>query len=233
MRVLIIEDEAPIAAYIENQLREIVGGKLKSVRISYSVEEGLREIREKDYDLCLLDLNLRGKSGYEILKRTAARPFHTVIISAHSDKAIEAFEYGVIDFVPKPFTRERLAQAIERFYGTIKTPSAAKYLSYRIGTENRLIQVSDIMFIKACRYLAEVWLTDERRVLIEKSLNRLEQILPDDFIRIHRSYIVNLKYADSYQHQGSSRYTLRLKDGLELPVSRERLPVLKTLLGAN
>jgi DNA-binding LytR/AlgR family response regulator len=233
MRIIIIEDEAPIAAYIEDSVRRILESKIRQLTISYTCEEGLELIMEKEFDLCFLDLNLRGKSGYEILQKAASRPLHTIIISAHTEHAARAFDFGVIDFVPKPFTLERLRQAIERFLGAQRTPAAAKYLSYRVGQKNCLLQVSEISHIKACRYLAEVWLPDERRVLLEKPLNRLEQILPDDFIRIHRSYIVNLKRVESFQHHGSSRYTIRMKGGQALPLSRDRLRALKKLLQEN
>ncbi len=231
MRVLIVEDEPPIADYIEKNLRALLGSALKNVQIAYSLDEAGESLARKNVDLCFLDLNLNGRDGYEILERAVARPFHTIIISAHTEQAARAFEYGVLDFVPKPFSRERLRQALDRYAGLQKSPAPARFLTFRKNNRNGLLPVGEIVLLKATRYLVEVWMSDGRRELIEKPLNRLEKILPDSFARIHRSFLVNLDQAESYKHLGGSRYAVRMKSGIELPLSRHRLGGLKRLFG--
>ncbi|MBN1938365.1 MAG: response regulator transcription factor [Candidatus Aminicenantes bacterium] len=231
MRVLIVEDEPPIADYIEKSLRAILGAELKDVQTAYSLEEAGIRLARKNIDVCFLDLNLSGRDGYEILEKAVSRPFQTIVISAHTEQAARAFEYGVIDFVPKPFNRDRLRLALDRCLSLQKNPFPARFLTFRKNNRNGLLPIGEILLLKATRYLVEVWMKDGRRELIEKPLNRLEKILPESFARIHRTYIVNLDQVESYKHLGGSRYAVRLKNGGILPMSRHRLPELKRLFG--
>jgi len=106
----------------------------------------------------------------------------------------------------------------------------AQYIIYREKNENHLIPVQDIRFFKAERILVEVHLRNGRMELVEKPLNQLEEILPDHFVRIHRSYIVNIHQVASYQYVSGGVYEIRLKDGDVLPVSRSRAKKLKEQL---
>ena len=108
MRILIVEDEVSIARDIEWNCRQILKEECTGLRIEQTLESAVEYMAQHPVDLLLLDLNLSGKSGFELLKTASAGPFHTVIISAHTDRAIEAFRYGVLDFLPKPFERARL-----------------------------------------------------------------------------------------------------------------------------
>ncbi len=230
MRILIVEDEPPIAEYIERCTRLLLKGSIRRIDAVYSLEEARLFLRKNKIDLCLLDLNLSGTDGYDLLKQALAMPFQSIIISAHTEKAVSAFEYGVIDFVPKPFTIERLQKAFDRYLDKSSAPSQMKYLVYRLGKENRLLAVDDVVFFKAIRIFVEAYLGDGRKVLLDKHLNQLEHVLSADFIRVHRSYMVNIHHFDCYQHSGESRYRLQLKDGTVLPVSRYRYPALKEIL---
>ncbi len=70
-------------------------------------------------DVLFLDLNLNGKDGFDLLKTSVSGAFHVIIISAHTEQALKAFEYGVLDFVGKPFNKERLARALDRVFERI------------------------------------------------------------------------------------------------------------------
>ena len=106
----------------------------------------------------------------------------------------------------------------------------AQYIVYRVKNENCLIPVSHIRYFKAARHLVEVHHENGQTELVEKPLNRLEEILPDNFIRTHRSYIVNLDFTGSYRYTSGGLYEMHLKDGEILPVSRSRVHKLKILL---
>lgn len=116
MRILIVEDERPIAKYIERLCRQLLGTKVRSIDLQYSLEDAASFLFRQPVDLCLLDLNLNGENGYELLKLAVSGSFHTIIISANTDKAVEAFRFGVLDFIPKPFDEARLSQALQRYF---------------------------------------------------------------------------------------------------------------------
>lgn len=230
MRILIVEDEPPIAGYIERCTRSLLQGLVKRIDVVYTLEEAERYLQKKAIDLCLLDLNLSGADGYDLLKKTLAMPFQSIIISAHAEKAVSAFEYGVVDFVPKPFTPERLQKAFDRYLGKDAAPAPIKYLAFRLGRESGLLAVETVVFFKAIRIFVEAHLDDGRRVLLNKHLNQLNRFLPDCFFRSHRSYIVNIGHLRCFRPAGKGGYRLQLKDGTMLPLSRARYRALKQLL---
>jgi len=229
MRVLIVEDEPPIAEYIEESVRSILGSALRSLRTALSLEDASRYLEENVIDLCLLDLNLSGEDGFTLLKEAVSRPFLTIVISAHTDRALQAFDYGVIDFLPKPFALDRLRRSLERLLCRNPQPGRARYLVSRKRNQNVLLSVEDILFLKAARYLVEAHRKDGRVDLLEKSLDGLEWILPENFARIHRSYIANLDQVAAYEHAGANVYRVRMKGGVLLPLSRSRYPLLNKI----
>ena len=75
MRILIVEDEPPIAEYIEKCTRSLLGMKIQELKIVYTFNDALEYLRKNGIDLCLLDLNLSGKDGFELLNRSVSKPF--------------------------------------------------------------------------------------------------------------------------------------------------------------
>ena len=181
----------------------------------------------------MLDLNLKGKSGYDLLKYAASLPFHTIIISAYTDKAITAFEYGVIDFIPKPFDLNRLRLAFDRYFGRVQNPEKAKYLVFRKKNKNVLLPVNEIIYFKSEGYLVNAYSVNEDINLLEKTLKHLELILPSNFVRVHRSFIVNIECIKSYQNTGGGVYNIELRDGTSLPIRRSGLKLLRQRLNKN
>lgn len=187
MRIAIVEDEAVVARRLERMVREIVSGA--TIEIAPSFDAAL-EVTRGPLDLLFLDLNLNGRDGFGLLEQAAASHFQTVVVSAHQDQALRAFEYGVTDFVAKPWTEERLRRAIER--ARAHAPSHASRLVVRKGRELRTIAVADLVFVRGADDYSELHLADGSVHLHEKSLTALESLLPDSFVRVHRSYIAGL-----------------------------------------
>ena len=128
MLIAIIEDEARIARRLERMIRQIFEKQDIKIVVASNLEEGKELIKKEEVNLLFLDLNLNGQDGFNVLENVVAESFHTVIVSAYKDKAIRAFEYGVLDFVPKPFDESRLRKAIERIHSKNNTDHNIKYL---------------------------------------------------------------------------------------------------------
>jgi two-component system response regulator LytT len=230
MRILIVEDEPPIAEYLEKCLWNILGCEVKNIHISLTLDEAFKYLKNQSIDLCFLDLNLSGEDGYDILKRAVSMPFHTIIVSAHTERAVTAFEYGAIDFVPKPYNIERLRRALDRYFGRSKIPGQTKFLVYRKLNEYKLLPIKNISFFKADRYLVEAHIETGKVEYLDKPLNLLVNILPANFVRIHRSYIVNMHFVKAFKHEISGVYQVQLMGGEILPLSRNRSRSFKKLL---
>jgi two-component system response regulator LytT len=231
MKVLLIEDEPLVAQRLERFAREVLGDRLERLVVAPSFTAAAASLAELPIDVALLDLNLDGQDGMELLRQSVAGSFHTIIVSANTDRALEAFEHGVLDFVPKPFTRERLAQAFARAVGPVtRTGPAMRKLAVRKAGRIELVEVEAVLYVKGAGNYAELVLRDGRRELHDKSLERLETILPPDFERIHRSYLVRSSAIKALHAGEGGHYEAELRDGQRLPVGRARYKELRARL---
>jgi len=227
MNILCVEDERIIARHIKVMLNKVMKESTFEFFHAEDIEDAESIISEKCIDLVLLDLNLNGKSGFSLLTRMVSESFDTVIISANVDQAIKAFEYGVIDFVGKPFTQERLSQAIVRVKESRTVGGGAKYLCIKKASQLVRIKVKDILYIKGAGGYSEVCMIDKTTYLHDKNLDKLLALLPENIIRIHKSYLVDIEQIQSLKTYPGSKYEVLLKNGSNLPVSRQRVKKLK------
>ncbi|MFP2911293.1 LytR/AlgR family response regulator transcription factor [Pyxidicoccus sp. 3LFB2] len=228
MKVLIVEDEPLAARRLERLSQELLGPGVPPPLVRDSLADAREVLAGRTVDLVLLDLNLAGEDGFRLLEEAAAGSFHTVVVSANTDQALRAFELGVLDFVAKPYTRERLATALTRVQGRAAAP--LRTLAVRKGGGILRVPLESVAYIQGAGDYAELVLRDGRTELSEKSLDRLETLLPTDFVRIHRSYLVPLQDVARLWTQEGSRTSVELKAGTRLPVGRSRVKALKERL---
>jgi DNA-binding LytR/AlgR family response regulator len=232
MKILIVEDEPLLAGRLERLCREILGAEIESVRIATMLDEAGACLAEAPIDVLLLDLNLGGGDGMALLQSAVAGSFHTIIVSANTDQALRAFEYGVIDFVAKPCMKDRLAQALHRVTDAAgRAACAAKFLAIRKHGRIELVAIDRILYVEGAGAYAEVVLEDGRRELHDKTLEKLHALLPPVFERIHKSYVVRLSAVKALHVREGSMYEAELKTGLRLPVGRTRYKELRASLG--
>lgn len=227
MRILIAEDERVIARRLERMVKEILGERAESVAVKESLADAGEYLFEKPIDLLLLDLNLNGDDGYDLLKLAAAGSFQTIIVSANSDRAVEAFQYGVLDFVPKPFDHDRLKRALDRAGVKAAGQSPAKYLSIRKHGKVELLPVEKVLYLRGAGDYVEVHLADGRMELHSKSLESLAGLLPPHFERIHKSFIVDMRAMKGIVLEGAGKYIMELNGGPRMPISRTKYRELK------
>lgn len=228
MHVVIVEDEATVAQRIERLVIEILGDEISRVRRFEFLDEALQYIQSKSIDLLLIDLNLHGKDGFDLIKHMNAYSFYTIIISAYSDRAIEAFEYGVLDFIPKPFSKQRLKKALKKLNSRDGSQKDfLKKIAIRHKNRFHFIDLKDVLFIKGAGGYSEVNLHSGKVALHDKSLDKIIRLLPPNFERVHKSYIVNMKEIKNLSYTSGSKYELTTKSGIRLPVGRTRYKELK------
>jgi len=228
MNILIVEDESRVAKRIERLTRDIFGEALQSLTHINTLHEALAFIETHSLDLVLLDLNLNGEDGFDLLSTAVSQSFHTIVISAYKDQAITAFEYGVLDFVPKPFNRDRLEQAFHRTVTKDKIETdKIKVLAIKKRNRIQLIPIEDLLYIKGAGAYTELFLIDEKKELHDKSLEKLEQLLSNSFERIHKSYLVKMSEVKGVTVASGSKYMAELKNGVLLPIGRTKYKDLK------
>jgi two-component system response regulator LytT len=220
MRVLIVEDEEIVAGRLARLVREILGPRLRWLRTVARFDDALREVRERSIDLLLLDLNLHGHDAFALLEEAAASAFATIVVSAHADQALRAFEYGVTDFVAKPYDRERLGKALTRVVDPGDVDGRARVLAVRRPGRILLVPVEEVDYVRGAGDYTEVHCRDGSQHLHDKSLNSLERLLPGSFVRVHRSWIVRVERIRELRSTGGGHHVAVLAEGAEVPVSR-------------
>ena len=230
MHVVVVEDEAMVAQRLLRLIENEISDELQVIKHFDDLEVALDYLQKTPIDLLFLDLNLHGKDGFEILANTVSQAYHTIVVSAYAQRALEAFEYGVLDFVPKPFSAARLKKAISRFTSQeAGSQTQTRHLSIRQAGELKLVDINDIHYIQGADNYSELVMKNRQTMLHDKSLTRLMMVLPDRFQRIHKSYIIDLNQTTSIHAKPGSQYHVKLDSGQELPVGRTRYKDLKAL----
>lgn len=219
MRILIVEDEEVAARGLERMIREILGKKITSLHKEKSLLASQCYILENPIDLLFLDLNLDGDIGFELLKETSAESFLTIIVSGNISEAIRAFEYGVLDFVPKPISKERIVFALDKYLNNRNTPKT-KYLGIKTETGLSLVSTKDVLYIQSFNKKVKLIKKNGDILIHNKSLEAIQRILPNHFKRIHRTFVINSKQLDKIQTSPGGDYKAILKDGTTLKMSR-------------
>ena len=230
MRILIVEDERPTAEDIKFLVEQILQKEITSIHIEVTLESALIYLKEKPIDILLLDLNLNSKDGFQLLHQVVSQSFHTIVISANINRAIEAFEYGVLDFIPKPYNIERLKAAFQRLKSSHALDGRSiKYLSVKKGFEIKVIPLEEIKYFKSANIYTELYLKNDQIIIYDKSIKQLIPLLPSNYFRIHKSFIVDRNNVESIQTLGGGKYRVILKSGECLPVSRHKINLLKNI----
>jgi DNA-binding LytR/AlgR family response regulator len=210
--------------------------ELKLEGVAKNGEEAFKMLSKKKYDLIFLDINLPLLSGIEVLERLNNIPY--VIFTTAFDKyAIRAFEVGAVDYLLKPFSMERFNQAVDRALKIItdknKYIKSSKILgmSFKCNRKNYIVPFEDIVYVSSSsRY--SVISTNDEEFETPILLKEVGQKLPEGFLRIHKQYIVNLKYVFKVEHLIGGQYEITLNDDnkTDLPVGRTYYDNLKKRL---
>lgn len=228
MNVLILEDEPLIAQGLEREVRAHFGARLTALALHDNVPQALAALAQEQGQVdLLLDLNLHGADGYDLLRLAQKAPFQTIIVSAHAERSITAFEFGVLDFVAKPFSRERLHKALQRYTGR-HTEAASLAVKKRGALE--WIALADIDHVQADGHYSNIVLRSGEQCFHDLPIDKLMALLPAHFLRVHRSYIVNSLGFKRLQIAAGGKYALDTQTSTGIPVSRGSYPVLKQRL---
>lgn len=208
---IIIEDQAPAQRVLKKYISD--DGRLDLQGSFTNIPEALHFLQTATIDLVFLDIHLPQVSGIEVLR--SGRPFPNVILTtAFSDYALEGFEHGVVDYLLKPFSYERFVKAVSRLVSLPATESGTECM-IKSGHEYIKFNSRDVLYIRTDMDYAEIHLTD-RKLLSKETLTHWEQILkPHAFVRIHKSYLVNLSHV-----QKLASAQVWLSDETVLPIGR-------------
>lgn len=243
MRVVIVDDE-PLARAV---LREMLAAHpdVEVVAECGNGFEAVKAVAELSPDLLLLDIQMPKLDGFELLE-LVGRDQAVIFVTAYDEYALKAFDVHAVDYLLKPFSAERLAEALEQAAVRVaqgerppvaaltKTarPQAAplERVLIRDGAQVHVLPVGDIDYVEAQDDYAS-FRARGRSYLKDQALATLEtQLDPGRFVRVHRSYILNVERLARVELYAKDSRVAILKDGTKLPVSRAGYQRLKALL---
>jgi DNA-binding LytR/AlgR family response regulator len=237
LRVLAVDDEPPALDELAYLLRR--DPRVARVHTAGDATEALRILRDADVDAVFLDIRMPGLDGMELARvlRRFARPPEVVFVTAYDDRAVEAFDLGVADYVRKPVQVERLAESLRRVVGSRAAPGApaagaAREPEVTIPVElagtTRLLPRSAVHWVEAQGDYARLHTADGSHLVRVPLATLAQRWAEAGFVRIHRSYLVQLRRITELRLTGSGYVVV--VDGTELPVSRRHTRDLKDKL---
>ncbi len=254
LRAVIVDDEELARQLLREYLWE--AGGVEVVAECGDGFDAVKAIGELKPDLVFLDVQMPKLDGFEVLELIepslqGERPPSVIFVTAYDQYAMRAFEANAVDYLLKPFRLDRFKKALERASVRIRQPKSAEVtptelaaaarppgqtierLVVRDGSKIHIIPISKLDYIESQDDYAALH-SEKKSYLKQQTIASLEtQLDPRRFVRIHRSYIVNLDRIVRIEPYTRDSRVAILRDGAQLPVSRPGYARLKSLLGEN
>ncbi|WP_345953306.1 response regulator [Mucilaginibacter sp. PAMB04168] len=245
-RVLIIDDE-PLARMVVQEYLQPFNQQVQVLQECGDGFEGIKAIMQHQPDLIFLDVQMPKINGFEMLE-LVDQPPQVIFTTAFDEYAIKAFETHAVDYLLKPFSRERFNKAIEKYLAqnsvkpavkptealletASQSPAQHERIVVKTGTKVKIIPVHDIEYLAADDDYVSIC-TPEGSFLKNKTMSFFEQTLDArHFARVHRSYIINLSQITRIDPFEKDAHVAILKSGTRIPVSKAGYARLKQVLG--
>jgi two-component system LytT family response regulator len=245
IKTVIVDDESPAREIIMEYLADTSDVEIKA---SFgSPAEAIDFLSKHNIDLLFLDIQMPQMTGFELVEQLETIP-EIIFSTAYDQYAIRAFELNAIDYLLKPYTKQRFEEALSRVRNKQESEdqrldriqnlvSQAKEKEHypsrmfvRVGSKIVPVVVDDIIYVKADGDYSNIH-TSEHNLLCSTGLGNLEDKLnPDKFMRVHRSYIIAIDKINNLESDGGGGFTGIMSDGSEIKVSRSRAEKIKKLL---
>ena len=217
-KCMIVDDE-PVAIRIIRQHLEKLNN-YEIVATSSNAMDAFGYLGQNEVDLLLLDIEMPELNGLEMY-RSLKNPPELILITAHRDYAVEGFEVNAIDYLMKPVSFSRLLKALQRFEyhhtvsGSTSDPSSPNHLFVTVDRIKKRIDLENIVYVEGLKDYVQIQATNEK-IITRQTMTDMEQQLPSDmFLRIHRSFIINIDKIKTVSYD-------------EITVGNETLPVGRT-----
>ena len=240
LRAIIIDDEPYcceiLAAMLESDCPEV---EIKA--ICNNAKDALTAIRQQSPDLVFLDVEMPKMNGFEMLEQLPAINFHLIFTTSYDQYALKAIRFSAIDYLLKPIDREELKRAVEKVKDRfqIPVPQQLELLLQKFKQPSnpvnkialptmeglQMIPIETIVSCESDDNYTNIKLKTGKKLLVTRSLKEIEESLEQhSFIRVHRSYLVNLNEIEKYI-KGEGGY-LVMSDGTTIDVARNKKEVL-------
>ncbi|MFK7001819.1 LytR/AlgR family response regulator transcription factor [Flavobacterium oreochromis] len=243
INAIIIDDEKRARLNLSILIKEYCP-QINIIAECENLPEGVKSIRKNKPDLIFLDIEMPGHSGLELLDFFDENEinFKIIFTTAYQEYAIQAFKFSAIDYLLKPINPEELIAAATRFskekekidkYAILKEnlkDETFRKIAVPSGNSLVFIEVNDILFIKGEGAYSEIHFRNNEKLLVSRNLKNFEDIICEqrNFIRIHKSFILNTHYIKSYNKSDGG--SIEIQNGLHLPIGTDKVQtILETI----
>lgn len=239
MRTIIIDDERLARTELKKLLLEFP--EIEVVDEANNADDGIKKINHHQPDLIFLDIQMPGKSGFELLQLLEYTPL-VIFTTAYDEYALKAFEVNALDYLLKPIDSKRLEDAIKKLnIPDYEETEGVSFVNHGMLTEQSQVFVKDgdrcwfvrlneIRLFESVGNYAKVFFGNNKPLIL-KSLNALEERLdPKSFFRANRKHIVNLRMIEKIEPYFNSGLLIELKDGEKIEVSRRQAVRFKEMM---
>ena len=216
IRCLAIDDEPMALEKLKTYIDEVP--YLKLVAACRGVHEAEEVLSGGDVDAMFIDINMPDVNGMDFVKKLSDPPM-VVFTTAYSEYAVESYKVHAVDYILKPYDMDdfhRVAEKLhERWTSQVRSENAAEegFVYLKAGTKILRVDFDDIMYVEDMNEYLKIHPIEGDPYLTYATFKNLMWFLPDTFFHVHRSYVVNMKYAVEID-----KSTVRLKDGTILPI---------------
>lgn len=234
IRTIIVDDENLARQELRYLLKDFA--RIEIIDEAGNADEAKEKIEEQRPDLIFLDINMPEKNGFDLLEELSYLPY-VIFATAYDQFAIKAFEANALDYLLKPIREERLSKSILKVADEIaahnddnKQLATDSKVFIKDGDKCFFVKLSDIFMIESVGNYAKIFF-EQKTPLLHKSLNQLEEKLPDDiFFRANRSQIINLNYINNINSYFKGGLQVELKSGDKVEVSNRQAVKFKEMM---
>lgn len=239
--VVIVEDEEPAIQLLSSRLAE--RDDIEVLEICTDGFAGYKAISKHNPDLIFLDIQMPKLTGFEMLE-LIDNPPRIIFTTAYNEFAVKAFEANAVDYLLKPYTKQRLFEAVDKAVKQLPSPEATKNLSRQVADNEttlarivikdagiiKIIPAKDLLYVESQDDYVMLY-TAEGRFLKNETMKYYENHLDTaQFVRVHRSYIVNIEAVYKLELFSKDSYLLLLRNGAKISVSKAGYKKLKDVL---
>jgi two-component system LytT family response regulator len=239
MKALIIDDERLARKELKNLLSE--HHEIEIIGEAVNVDDALQKIKTLDPELLFLDIQMPGKTGFDLLEMLERVP-KVIFTTAYDEYALKAFEVNALDYLLKPIQPERLAESIKKLFHQeseelMPTPptgdrklGANDQVFVKDGDKCWFVRLADVRMFESDGNYIKVYF-DTYKPMIHKSLNALDERLDDrTFFRASRKHIINLNWVEKIEPWFNGGLMVQLKGGGRIEVSRRQSSKFKEMM---
>lgn len=237
-KTLIIDDEPLARLRLQNLLAEYPE-TFEIIGEASNGKEALEEIDKRNPDLLFLDIQMPEMNGFEMLQNLSSFP-RIIFCTAFEEYALQAFDSHCIDYLVKPITKERFKKTVQKlrqFGGKetelninglieqlkgVQNKSEPTSIPVKSGDKVFFIRLSDVSFFKADEKYVSLVTKHAKEHIIDSSLKKLEEKIPEYFIRVHKSYIINKNLLKEIRKHFNTRYVLIMDDYTQTKITSGR-----------